>query len=72
MLQLRIENAIIVGKINICPNPRGNGGRGGGRGGTRGSYGRGCGGGQGRGRGGSRANIATTEESPSVTLTGEL
>jgi hypothetical protein len=53
-----------------CPNPRGNGGRGGsrgGRGGTRGrgSYGRGHG-----GRGGSRANIATTEESLPVTLSG--
>jgi hypothetical protein len=60
-----------------CPNPKGNGGRGGsrgGRGGTRGSYGRGHGGrggGRGRDRGGSKANIATTEESPSVTLTGE-
>jgi uncharacterized membrane protein YgcG len=58
-----------------CPNPRGNGGRGGSRGGrwgTRVSYGRGHGSrGGGRGHGGSRANIATTEESPSVTLTGE-
>jgi hypothetical protein len=58
-----------------CPNPRGNGGRGGsrgGRGGTRGrgSYRRGRGG-RGRDCGGSRANIATTEESLSVTLSRE-
>jgi hypothetical protein len=56
-----------------CPNPRGNGGRGGsrgGRGGTRGSYGRGRRG-HGGGRGGSRANVGTTEESLSVTLSGE-
>ena len=60
-----------------CPIPRGNGGRGGSRGGrgsTRGSYGGGRGsrgGGRGRGRGGPRANIATTEDTPTLTLTGE-
>ncbi|CAN6353263.1 unnamed protein product [Urochloa humidicola] len=60
-----------------CPKPRGSGGRGGSRGGrgsTRGSYGGGRGsrgGGRGRGRDGPRANVATTEETPSVTLTGE-
>ena len=42
--------------------------------GGRGSYGAsrgGRGGGRGRGRGGSRANVAITEEVPSITLTGE-
>ena len=60
-----------------CPNPRGSGGRGGSRGGrgsTRGSYGGGRGshsGGRGRGRGGSRANMVASEDTLSVTLTGE-
>jgi hypothetical protein len=60
-----------------CPKPKGSGGRGGGRGrsGTRGGYvgGRGSrGGGRGRGRGGGpRANVAATEETSSLTLTGE-
>jgi uncharacterized membrane protein YgcG len=64
-----------------CSKPRGSGGRGGSRGGrgsTRGGYGGGRGsrggsrgGGRGRGRDGPRANVATTEETPSVTLTGE-
>ncbi|KAK3136130.1 hypothetical protein QOZ80_5BG0428520 [Eleusine coracana subsp. coracana] len=60
-----------------CSNPKGGGGRGGSRGGrvnTRGSYGRGRGGhrgGRGRGYGGPRANVVATEETPSITLTGE-
>ena len=60
-----------------CPNPRGSGGRGGSRGGrgsTHGSYGGGRGsrsGGRGRGRGGSRANMVASEDTLSVTLTGE-
>jgi len=60
-----------------CPNPKGSGGCGGSRGGrgsTRGNYGgaRGSrGGGRGRGRGGPRANVTTTEETPTLTLTGE-
>ncbi|PVH62672.1 hypothetical protein PAHAL_3G364000 [Panicum hallii] len=60
-----------------CPNPKGNGGRGGtrgGRGSTLGAYGGGRGsrgGGRGRDRGGPWANVAATEETPSITLTGE-
>ena len=60
-----------------CPNPRGSGGRGGtrgGRGSSRGGYGGGHGyrgGGRGRGRGGPRANMAVSEDTLSVTLTGE-
>jgi hypothetical protein len=69
-----------------CPHPRGSSGRGGGTrgatrgvprgayGGGRGSYGRGHGGragGRGRGHGGPRANVAVTEDTPLITLTGE-
>ena len=60
-----------------CPNPRGSGGRSGtrgGRGSSRGGYGGGHGyrgGGRGRGRGGPRANMAVSEDTLSVTLTGE-
>ena len=53
-----------------CPNPKGSGGRGGSRGGYGGGRG-GRGGGRGRGRGGPRANVATTEETPTLTLIGE-
>ena len=63
-----------------CSHPRGSGERGGGtRGATRstygrdrGGYGRGHGGhARGRGRGGPRVNVAVTEDTPSITLTGE-
>lgn len=63
-----------------CPHPRGSGERGGGtRGATRSTYGRGRGGygrgrggrARGRGRGGPRVNVAVTEDTPSITLTGE-
>jgi hypothetical protein len=56
-----------------CPIPKGSGGRGG----TRGSRGGICGGhwsrggGRGRGRSNLSANVVSTEEAPSVTLTGE-
>ena len=53
-----------------CPNPKGSGGRGGSRGGYGGGRG-GRGGRRGRGCGGPRANVATTEETPTLTLTGE-
>jgi hypothetical protein len=53
-----------------CPIPKGSGGRGGIRGG-RWSRGAGRGGGCGRGHGNLSANVASTEEAPSVTLTGE-
>lgn len=53
-----------------CPNPKGSGGRGGSHGGYAGGRG-GRGGGRGRGRGVPRANVATTEETPTLTLTGE-
>ena len=60
-----------------CPNPKGSGGRcgtRGGRGSFRGGYGGGRGGrgaGRGRGHGGPKADVATTEETVDITLTGE-
>jgi hypothetical protein len=63
-----------------CSHPRGSGERGGGTHGAtrstygrdRGGYGRGHGGhARGRGRGGPRVNVAVTEDTPSITLTGE-
>jgi hypothetical protein len=63
-----------------CPHPRGSGERGGGtRGATRSTYGRGRGGygrgrggrARGRGRGAPRVNVVVTEDTPSITLTGE-
>jgi hypothetical protein len=59
MLQLWGKGALEL----QCPNPRGSGGRGGSRGGR--------GGGRGLGRGGPRANVATSEETSTITLTGE-